>query len=239
MKKEEIAEFYDHFSSRQMKIGANARLIFLFKILRKLGLRTDSKVLELGCGVGVFTRLLSTRVSNGIIEAVDLSAKSITVAKKNLQKKKSIVLSVADIVKYQPQNSDFDFITLMDVIEHIPLDQHDDLFYNLAKICNQYTKIVINIPNPQYIAYTREHAPEQLQVIDQEVYLFPLLQIFEKNQLELVSFEKHSIWEVEDYHLMVVRLKRPFTLVHLSDERSLHEKIVNKLKTIKDAILYR
>ena len=55
MKKEEVSQFYDQFSERQIKIGVNERLIFLFKKLKKLGFTKNSKILELGCGVGAFT----------------------------------------------------------------------------------------------------------------------------------------------------------------------------------------
>ena len=239
MKKDDIAHFYDEFSKKQVRTGANERLISLYKRLQKLGLKSNSKILELGCGVGIFTGLLAKNKSAGIIEAVDLSGKSVAIAEKELQNKKNIQFSVADVVTYQPKNSDFDFITLMDVIEHIPLDQHDALFGNLAQICTDKTRIAINIPNPQYIDYTRINHPETLQVIDQEVYLFPLMQHFEKHQLELVFFEKYGIWEVEDYHFMVVRKKRVFELNHLADQRNVSEKIVKKVTTKLDAIKYQ
>ena len=239
MKKDEIADFYDEFSTKQVKTGANERLISLFKRLSKLGLQSNSKILELGCGVGIFTKLLSKQVSTGLIEAVDLSEKSIAIAQNELKSKENIHFEVADVVSYQPRNSDFDFITLMDVIEHIPLDQHDVLFENLAQICKDKTVIAINIPNPQYIGYARLNHPESLQVIDQEVHLFPLLQHFEKHHLELVFFEKYGIWEVEDYHFMVVRKKREFKLSHLSDQRNFSEKVLKKVTSKIDAIKYQ
>lgn len=239
MKKDDIADFYDEFSKKQVKTGANERLISLYKRLNKLGLRPDSKILELGCGVGIFTRLLAKNIYVGLIEAVDLSEKSVAIAEKELKNKKNIHFKVADVVQYQPKNSDFDFITLMDVIEHIPLDQHDELFGNLAQICTEKTRIVINIPNPQYIDYTRINNPESLQVIDQEVHLFPLLQNFEKHNLEIIFFEKYSIWEEEDYHFMVVRKKRKFELNHLADRRNVSEKIIKKVTTKIDAIKFQ
>ena len=239
MKKDEIADFYDEFSTKQVKTGANERLISLYKRLSKLGLQSNSKILELGCGVGIFTKLLSKQVSTGLIEAVDLSEKSIASAQNEMKSKENIQFGVADVVSYQPRNSDFDFITLMDVIEHIPLGQHDRLFQNLAKICTDKTVIAINIPNPQYIGYARRNNPESLQVIDQEVHLFPLLQHFEKHHLELVFFEKYGIWEVEDYHFMVVRKKREFKLSHLSDQRNLSEKVFKKVTSKIDAIKYQ
>ena len=144
MKQNEISEFYDEYVKRQIKTGANERLISLYKRLLNGGLNTDSKVLELGCGVGIFTKLLAKKVKNGIIEAVDLSAKSVAVARNELKYRKNIQFDVADVVKYQPKNSDFDMITLMDVIEHIPLEHHAELFRNLAEIATEKTNILIN-----------------------------------------------------------------------------------------------
>lgn len=239
MKQNEISEFYDEYVQRQIKTGANERLISLYKRLLNGGLNTDSKVLELGCGVGIFTKLLAEKVKNGIIEAVDLSAKSVAVAKNELKHRKNIHFDVADVVKYKPENSGFDMITLMDVIEHIPLEHHAELFRNLAEIATEKTNILINIPNPQYIGYVRINHPESLQVIDQEVELFTLMQHLEKNGLELVYFEKYGIWEQDDYHFMVIRKKRNFELKHLSDQRNFSEKVFHKITTKIDAAKYR
>ena len=239
MKQNEISDFYDEYVQRQIKTGANERLISLYKRLLNGGLNADSRVLELGCGVGIFTKLLAKKVKNGIIEAVDLSEKSVAVAKNELKDRNNIHFDVADVVKYQPKNSDFDMITLMDVIEHIPLDYHAELFTNLAEIATEKTNILINIPNPQYIGYVRINHPESLQVIDQEVELFTLMQHLEKNGLELAYFEKYGIWEQDDYHFMVIRKKRNFELKHLSDQRNFSKKIFHKLTTKIDAVKYK
>jgi 2-polyprenyl-3-methyl-5-hydroxy-6-metoxy-1,4-benzoquinol methylase len=239
MKKEDIAEFYDEYVQRQLKIGANERLISLYKRLKILGLNKYSKVLELGCGVGIFTKLLSKKISAGSIEAVDLSGKSIAIAQDILKNKNNIHFGVGDVVKYQPKNSDFHFITLMDVIEHIPLEQHNELFGNLADISTDKTRIIINIPNPQYIEYARINHPESLQIIDQEVHLFPLMHHLEKHHLELIYFEKYSVWEEEDYHFMVIRKKRKFEVKHLVDKRTVPEKISKKIQNKIDEIKYK
>ncbi|MCP2037204.1 bifunctional 2-polyprenyl-6-hydroxyphenol methylase/3-demethylubiquinol 3-O-methyltransferase UbiG [Chryseobacterium sp. HSC-36S06] len=239
MKQNEISDFYDEYVQRQIKTGANERLISLYKRLLNGGLNADSKVLELGCGVGIFTKLLAKKVKNGIIEAVDLSEKSVAVAKNELKDRNNIHFDVADVVKYQPKNSDFDMITLMDVIEHIPLEHHAELFANLAKIATEKTNILINIPNPQYIGYARINHPESLQVIDQEVELFTLMQHLEQSGLELIYFEKYGIWEQDDYHFMVIRKKRNFELKHLSDQRNFSKKIFHKLTTKIDAVKYK
>lgn len=91
MKQQEISEFYDEYVQRQLKIGANERLISLYKRLVNGGLNAHSKILELGCGVGIFTKLLSKKVTKGKIEAVDLSEKSAAVAKRELKHKKIFI----------------------------------------------------------------------------------------------------------------------------------------------------
>ncbi len=237
MNNQEIAEFYDEFSERQLKIGANERLISLYNRLLKLGLKNDSRILELGCGVGIFTKLLSKKIKNGAIEAVDLSEKSTEIAAKNLQKK-AVNFVAADIVHYIPETKSLDFITLLDVIEHIPLELHSALFSNLAKICDQKTQLVINFPNPRYLEFVQKNNPKDLQIIDQSIELRDLVAILDNAGLEIIFYEKYNIWEVEDYDFLAVRKKRNFELKHLADQRSLLEKIVHKIELKINQIKY-
>ena len=236
MNKENISNFYNEFSGRQIKVGVNERLISLMKRLKNLGFTENSRILELGCGVGAFTSLLSKKIKNGLVEAVDISDKSIENAKK--LEKKNIQFSVGDVVYYQPKNSNFDFITLLDVIEHIPIEEHFNLFKNVSQISTEKTLTLINIPNPDFINYLHKHNPEGLQVIDQAIELPLLAETLDKNNLEIIYFEKYSIWEKEDYHFFVVRKKREFQLKHLSDERNMQEKISNKISKKIDQIKF-
>lgn len=238
MEQKKIADFYDNYVQKQVKIGANERLISLFKRLIKLGLNKNSKILELGCGVGIFPKLLASKISVGEIEAVDLSEKSIKSAKTILYNKKNIHFATGDVVKYKPENSDFHFITLMDVIEHIPLNEHGELFKNLAKIATEKTQIIINIPNPKYISHLQKNEPESLQIIDQAVELIPLVKNLENADLEILYFEKYSIWVKEDYHFMVIRKNRKFSVINIGGERSLKNKILNKISKKIDQIKY-
>ncbi|SFI23335.1 class I SAM-dependent methyltransferase [Halpernia frigidisoli] len=238
MEQEKISDFYDNFVQKQLKIGANERLISLLKRLLKLGLNKNSRVLELGCGVGIFTGLLAKKIEKGFIEAVDLSEKSVETARNNLKTKKNIHFQTADVVYYKPKQSDFDFITLMDVIEHIPLTEHPKLFQNLADISTEKTKIIINIPNPDYTAFTKIHNPETLQIIDQEVEILPILQHLQNTGLEMIFFEKYSIWQKEDYHFMIIRKKRKFVLKTTASERNLIAKILNKINKTVDKLRF-
>ncbi|MEJ0080478.1 MAG: class I SAM-dependent methyltransferase [Puia sp.] len=77
------AEFYDDFIGYQVKSGINDRIYLLYKRLCKSGINTNSNILEIGCGVGMMTYLISRKVRNGRIEATDISTQSIAYAKSN------------------------------------------------------------------------------------------------------------------------------------------------------------
>jgi ubiquinone/menaquinone biosynthesis C-methylase UbiE len=231
MKKEEVIEFYDEFVEEQKRSGINDRLYSLYKRTLKLGLQKYSRVLELGCGIGVMTYLLSRTVRNGYIEAVDISPASIASAKQAIQKT-NIHFSVADIVHYEPSQPGFDFITLFDVIEHIPIDNHEQLFNNISRVCDEKTIILINIPSPGSVEYDRSHQQHLLQVIDQPVYLDFLNQNLVKNGLELIFFESYGIWNVHDYHFFAARKSLPFREISLADKRSFFQKALKKIERI-------
>ncbi|HVZ96671.1 MAG TPA: class I SAM-dependent methyltransferase [Chitinophagaceae bacterium] len=229
MDNKNVEEYYDDFIGYQVKAGVNDRIHGLFNRLLHLGLKADSNVLELGSGIGVMSFLLSKKVTSGKIEAVDISTKSIEFSRSRI-KSKNISFFADDIINYVPKNKDFDFITLFDIIEHIPIERHSDLFRNLASIANENTKILINIPNPEYIEYIRENKPGALQIIDQPIPLSAVLTNAEKNGLQITCFETYNIWVESDYQFFVIKKKKKFTENKLSEGWNLSQKIKSRVR---------
>lgn len=229
MDNQKIVDYYDPLLTTYLESGINDRIYHLYKRLLGLGLKPDSNVLELGSGIGTLTFLISKYIKDGKIEAVDLSPKFIEFSKQRI-KKRNITFVVADVVTYQPSAKNFDFITLFDIIEHIPVEKHNDLFHNLAGFINENTKVLINIPNPASIEYDRIHNPETLQIIDQPLPLALILENLEKNGMTLTSFETYSVWLKNDYQFFVVEKKKAFEEVKLSSKRNILQKIRKKLE---------
>lgn len=228
MNNDKVRDFYNDFVDYQTHSGINERIYALYQKMKSLGLKSDSKVLELGCGIGVMTDLLSKTVKDGYIEAVDLSNKSVEYAKTKVVKS-NISFCTGDVVKYKPTKPKFDFITLFDVIEHIPIEKHPELFENLAKIATDETKIIINIPNPDFIEYLREHEASTLQIIDQPVPLSSISENAEHCGLQIFSFNTYSIWVENDYQWMIIRKKKLYQKNLTHEKRTLAEKIKHKL----------
>lgn len=229
MHSQEVSKYYDDFVAQQATSALNERIFSLYKRIRKAGLKTDSNVLELGCGIGAFSYLLTQRVKKGTIEAVDISSKSIAFAESKI-KKRNIHFRTGNIVSYKPDQTAYDFITLFDVIEHIPLQEHDQLFKNVSNHMNEHTKLLINIPNPRYIEYDRIHQPEMLQIIDETVYLNSLCHVLYKNNLYVQLFRTYSIWAKDDYQYLIVHKNHPYKEIKLAAIRTLPQKIRERVK---------
>lgn len=237
MDNEKVIEYYNEYVDQQQDVGINERIYEMYNRLNKLGLKSDSTILELGCGIGTLTFLLSKKITAGQIEAVDISTQSVEFAKKRLQKD-NIYLQAHDVVNYTPKLKNIDFITLFDVIEHIPMDRHAELFRNLSSIANEKTVILINIPSPAAIQYDIDNNPGALQIIDQPLPINFIVNNIVAAGLNLVSFENHSIWAEHDYQFFVINKAQAYKEVKLSSKRNFLQKAVKKIERTWVQFLY-
>lgn len=203
----DIASFYDNWVPDQVKIGLNRRHYLIFELLRKNGLRRSDNVLEIGCGVGPVTRLLSRYLGNGHVTGVDISPKSIEQARKNLNGRRNVELVVSDMSDF-PAKKSFDVIALPDVLEHIPYESHMNLFKTLSAVLSKTGFILIHIPDPSYQDWVRAKHPERLQIVDHSLYVETIAGPISANGLYVSSLSSHSIFHAGgDYQVMIVRRK--------------------------------
>jgi trans-aconitate 2-methyltransferase len=240
MKKEEVRRFYDDFVKHQLEVSFNHRHLLLSRELKRLGLSSGSSVLELGCGIGVMTSIMAEVVRNGFIEAVDISSESISEAKKRIRKQEMIKFVVADLKHFESSRKEFDFITLMDVLEHIPEEDHDELFKKISGLMHDNSVLFINIPTPHLLAFDKLHFPGNVQIIDQELMADKIIGRAYKAGLELDYFRTIGIWAANDYHLIAFRKKIGYTGEKLSLKQGLISKAVGRISyTIKKSFLSR
>jgi len=230
-------EFYDNYVSYQVDSGINDRIFSLYKRLSKIGIPSNLNVLEIGCGIGRITYLLSRKIKEGSIEAMDLSPKSIEYAKKHLLQK-NLSFYASDIFYFTPTNKPFDWILLFDVLEHIPAEKHKDLFIKLNSWMKEGSQIMINLPNADYTLFEEKNNPDALQEIDQPIYIEQLIESFAKSSLVLDYFETYSVWVQNDYHFIVIKKKEPFIEKSLSKDRNIVDKIALKINRIFRKIMY-
>ena len=200
--------------------------------MKGYGLHSKSNVLELGCGIGAMTNLISKTVKKGKIEAVDISPRSVEFARRRI-KNKNITFSTHDIVNYEPNLDNFDFITMFDVMEHIPQNKLTELLDNIANCMDENTLLLVNIPNPEYIEYERKQNNEMLQIEDNPIHLDFIVNNLDSNNLDLLCLKKYSIWVKDDYIFYVIKKKKEFKEEYLYKSQTIIKKILVKLFRLK------
>ena len=82
----EIKEWYNTYTGRQKNIGVNLRHYTVIENATNAGLKKNPSVLEVGCGIGTLTVLLSKYLKKGSLLATDISDESINIARQHLRK---------------------------------------------------------------------------------------------------------------------------------------------------------
>ena len=193
---DEVRRWYNTFSS-QKKVGSiNLRHYKLFNVLVKGGLKRSHKVLEVGCGVGALSFLLTSYLKPGNLLATEISDEAIEIAKKRIPSSRRVRFLHTDMKDFSSPDI-YDFILLADVLEHIPVEDHPDLFALFSQHMSEESRLLINIPHPEALKFIQSHSPEKLQIIDQPIASDLLLQNAYASGLELIESRTHTLFHLE------------------------------------------
>jgi len=207
----EITGYYDAYIVRQIQTAYNERQLNLIEEMKSLGLRSNSNVLEIGCGVGIITSLLAELITSGRIVSLDISPASIRVAQQFNRNSRNVEFVTGDLLALKKfPATRLNFILLFDVLEHIPLAEHRVNIQVLSSLAQSDTMIVVNIPSPQYNGFLREHERERLQVVDEVLETNILVDNFYKCGFVLRSFKTYAMWVEDQYQLMVFKKRVAF-----------------------------
>lgn len=223
----EVEKFYDEWIGRQKKVNINSRHLYIFNNLIKNGLKRNSSVIEIGCGIGTLSELILKYLKGGVFFGNDISPESINYAKKRFAKYKNASFEAFDVAHKELINK-YDFIILADVLEHIPIEAHNELFKAFSNISHKKTKLVINIPHPRLIEYQKVHEKELLQIIDQALPFHHIMELAGNYGFELLQFSNNKVFrDPFDYQFIVFgRAENKIEIKSLSQS----EIIIRKLK---------
>lgn len=226
--KSSVAEYYNQYSESQIKVGINVRHRNILNIAKINGLKNNHNVLEIGCGIGTVTSLLGKYLTKGRLVSVDISSENVRIAKQFTKKYTNIDILVSDMSDFN-HSLIFDFVILPDVLEHIPISQHNNLFSILRKLTHEESVVFINIPNPYSLEYFHEHEPDVLQIIDQPLYTNVLLENIYNNNFYLHSLRTYSLSIKEgDYQAIVIK---PYKRINKINKLSKCSSYINEIKS--------
>ncbi len=127
-----IIEFYVKI---KLRLEQNYRLIN--DIIPKQG-----EILDLGCGMGILTNMLSLTSEKRFIKGIDYDDDKITLAKNTIsENQKNIEFECADLINYEP--SFYDVFILYDVLHYIPSKYQKTLIEKYIEKLNPNGMIII------------------------------------------------------------------------------------------------
>lgn len=103
-------------------------------------------ILEVGCGIGNFTKTLT---DYGNIWAIDINGEYIKKLKKNIKSQVKVGIGNVENGRYFFGNNKFDCLVCINVLEHI----EDDLsaLSNFYKLLNKGGKLILMVPSDQFL----------------------------------------------------------------------------------------
>jgi len=221
---ESVKEFYDEFAGRMllndfhnynMRQGAIKSLCDKF-------IPIGSKILEIGCGLGIITKHLQKKALS--ITALDISEQNIKIASSFAANPNTTfhILNILEDIEEVKNFGKFNVVVLFDVIEHISKSSYKNLFELIELVLNDQGTVLLTYPSPEYQKFLKQNKVEALQIIDETVLLGDILN---STKLSLYYFSYKNIWDHNQY-------------IHLVLKKNINYKPKYNLKFI-DNIIYK
>ncbi len=162
----------------------------VFRHTKALEMTEGPRVLDVGCGDGLFLGMLNEKDFNA--QGVDMSDEGV---KKCKEKGFDAVVYDASGGKLPFADNEFDSVVLLDILEH--LYSPEDLLKEATRVSKKY--VVISVPNfnsiPARLQVLLGKVPENNRPNKGHVYWFNYLNLtdmLKKNNLEIVAFEANT-----------------------------------------------
>ena len=202
-KNSEVKDFYDSFNLNRKGVYRNLRHYKIINTLFKEGLKKHHSLLEVGCGAGPISIVIASFLKKGHFLGMDISPKSIKFLNALFKDKQNVNFVASDIGDFNTDKK-FDFILMADVLEHIPIEIHEQTFSKLAENCREGGKLIINIPTAEFIKWQEIHEPDIIQIIDQALPTSHVVSLANKYGFVCLYTKKHILFQKSsDFELFV------------------------------------
>ncbi len=199
--RDQVRTYYDNFLSylEQDLTHTNPRHARVLAALEKLA-RPGSRVLDLGCGIGITTRALREMTQQAEVVGVDLSPALIGKA----QTLSDATFLVADVTELALDRH-FDLLCMVDALEHISPRRYEALWDVFAAHAAPGALLYLNLPNPKLLETLQEESPEALQILDESVPIEEMIRLAYARGFQLLALNTYALWRPEEYLELVFR----------------------------------
>lgn len=193
------------------------------------------KVLDIGRGIGWSSWEIKRHCPETSVISLDLSPRLTKVAQA-LFAARGVEYVFGDVTEYdQVVPSSIDAAVLLDVYEHIPIDRRSRLHSFLDKALTPSGLAILAFPSTRHQAFLREHSPNGLQPVDEDVTRIDVESLARDIHGHVVYFEEVSVGSRGDYvHAVISRVpgrraKRKDRSIKLEDTALRRERVQSKL----------
>lgn len=220
--KESVRRFYDDFSKKLMAdyVHGNPRAEAAIKHALQWIPADTQRILDVGCGIGWSSWEIKRHCPEAEVIGIDLSPKMIEIARSLFQTPKLSYLT-HDIISGEGIPGDvFDSIVMLDVYEHIPKELRDGVHRALNKILAADGQLVLTCPSLLHQQFLRDHQPDGLQPVDEDVTVDELSKLSQDIGGQVVYFNHATVWHSNDYIHAVVQRNPEFIQANQRKERN-------------------
>lgn len=196
---EAVEAYYDAHVSAKLRdfVEGNKRVERAWETLERWAPRDPSRILEVGCGIGAICWRMSRRWPGAGVVGLDLSAASVAVAEK-LFASPGVSFVQGRLGRWGGRD-EFDLVVLMDVYEHIAIDERPALHGALKGLVGRRGRIFLSFPTPRHLARLRDRQPDQIQPVDEDVSLEAISALARDIRSEVLLYEEVDVWHEGDY----------------------------------------
>lgn len=199
----EVKKFYDEATIRKLHgfLHSNNRVEYAWQSLISIFIiKIPKRILEIGSGIGEISYRLASQFSDSEIVGFDISEKSIKIASDlfvspNLSFVRGDNINDVKFVNH----AKFDLIFLMDVYEHIPVEDRNTLHQFIAQNISKNGFVFFSCPTPQHLEYLKINKPVEIQPVDENITLEDLMTFSKQTKLRLIQYKEVSVWSAADY----------------------------------------
>lgn len=203
---EYVKSYYDERIEGKLRdfTQPNPRIEAAIQLLAEWAPANPKRILEIGCGIGATSWRMARAWPQAEVIGADVSPASIEVAQTCFQRPN--LTYRAGLVKEGVFEGKFDLILLMDVYEHIALENRASLHAALKSLLSEESRLVVTVPTPECLEYARIHDPAGIQPVDEDINIDDIKRLAQETTTDLLYYRKIGVWDYGDFaHLVFGR----------------------------------
>ena len=196
---ETVRAYYDERVEGKLRdfTHPNPRIEAAIQTLAEWAPPEPKRILEIGCGVGATSWRMARAWPQAEVIGADVSPESIDVATTcfrlpNLSYR-------AGLIEEGVLEGKFDLILMMDVYEHIALEDRASIHAAVKSLLSSESRMVITVPTPVLQEHDRRHNASALQPVDEFVTVGDVVRIANDTDSKLLYYREIGVWQYGDY----------------------------------------